>query len=74
MAHERYVAGREINGDRPPDEVARRLFAHGGGAGVHVYANVITVDMARGGDHEGLAEIIEGLYTYYREGVLPAIP
>jgi hypothetical protein len=30
--------------------------------------------MARGGHPEGIAEIIEGLYTYYREGVLPAIP
>jgi hypothetical protein len=74
MAHERYLAGQEVTGDRPPDEVARRLFAHGGVAGVHVYGNVITVALARGGDHEGLADIIEGLYTYYREGVQPAIP
>jgi hypothetical protein len=74
MAHERYTAGQEVTGDRPPDEVARRLFAHGGVAAVHVYGNVITVTLARGGHNEGLSEIIEGLYTYYREGVQPAIP
>jgi hypothetical protein len=74
MGHERYVAGEEIIGDRPPDELARRLFAHQGVAAVHVYSNMITVELARGGSAEGLKDLIEGLYTYYREGVQPAIP
>jgi len=73
MAHERYVAGQEITGDRPPDELARRLFAHGGIAAVHIYSNVVTVELARGGSNSGLTEVIEGLYIYYREGVQPAI-
>jgi hypothetical protein len=72
--HERYVAGQEVTGDRPPDELARRLLAHGGVAAVHIYANMVTVELAWGGHSEGLAEIVEGLYTYYREGVTPAIP
>ena len=46
MGHERYRAGQEIIGDRPPDELARRLFAHGGVEGVHIYSNVVTVDLA----------------------------
>ena len=74
MAHERYRAGQVITGDRPPDELARRLFAQGGVAAVHIYSNVITVELARGGTAEGLKEVIEGLYIYYREGVQPAIP
>jgi hypothetical protein len=74
MAHERYVAGQDVTGDRPPDELARRLFAHGGVAAVHIYSNMITVELARGGSPDGLQEVIEGLYTYYREGVQPAIP
>jgi hypothetical protein len=74
MAHERYRAGVEITGDRPPDEVARRIFAHGSADEVHVYANVVTVTLARGHGPDGLREIIEGLYTYYREGVTPALP
>ena len=74
MAHERYVQNEEVTGDRPPDELARRLFARGGVAAVHVYANVATVELSRGGTTEGLKEIIEGLYTYYRPGVEPAIP
>lgn len=74
MAHERYVAGESILGDRPPDELARRLFACGGVAAVHVYGNVVTVELARGGTTAGLRDVIEGLYTYYRDGVQPALP
>jgi len=74
MAHERYRSGTDVIGARPPDELARRLFAQGSAEEVHVYGNVVTVVLARGHGPEGLREIIEGLYTYYREGVTPAIP
>ncbi len=74
MSHLRYTAGQTVVGDRPPDELARRLFAHGGIESVHVFSNVITVVLSRGSHGEGMKEIIEGLYTYYREGVTPAIP
>jgi hypothetical protein len=74
MAHERYRLGQEVTGDRPPDELARRLFARGGVSAVHVYGNVVTVDLARNGSPDGIKELIEELYIYYREGVQPAIP
>lgn len=72
MDHERYVAGQEIPGHRPPDELARRLFAHGGVTSVAMIGNTVTVDLADGHSSEGLREVIEGLYTFYREGVTPA--
>lgn len=72
MQHERYEAGQDIAGHRPPDELARRLFDHGGVNSVHVNSNVITIDLADGHDSTGLQEIIEGLFTFYREGVSPA--
>lgn len=72
MDHERYVAGQEIPGERPPDELARRLFAHGGVASVAMIGNTVTVDLADGHTSAGLREVIEGLYTFYREGVTPA--
>jgi len=74
MGHERYDLGKPIIGTRPPDELARRLFAHGGVQSVHVYSNIVTVTLARGGKADGIAEIIGDLYTYYREGVTPALP
>ncbi len=69
MGHERYLAGDVVEGDRPPDELARRLFERGGIDGIHINSNVITVHLARGADSEGLLEIIEDLYTHYRPGV-----
>lgn len=67
--HERYLADRPVEDDRPSDELARRLFERGGIDGIHIYANVITLHLARGANTEGIVEIIEDLYTYYRPGV-----
>lgn len=74
MAGERYVAGQEIADDRPSDVLAQRFFEHGGVKSVHVSVNVITVVLEDGGALEGLAEIVEDLYTHYREGVVPEVP
>jgi hypothetical protein len=73
MGHERYRSP-EVTGHRPVDELARRLFAAGGVAAVHVYSNVVTVELAEGSAGEGLADVIRDLFTYYREGVEVADP
>ena len=69
MGHERYKVGTPVEGNRPPDELARRLFDHGGIDSIHINSNVITLDMAKGGNSDGIAGVIEDLYTYYRPGV-----
>jgi hypothetical protein len=69
MGHEHYRAGTPIEGTRPPDELARRLFALGGVERVHVSSNVVTVELERGVEPAGIAEVIGDLYTYYRPGV-----
>ena len=71
MGHERYKGAEDAVGDRWVDELARQLFAHGGIDAIHVYGNVITVDLAKGGSSDGLADVIHGLYIHYRPGVLP---
>ena len=58
----------------PPDTLARHLFEHGGVAAVHVYSNVIDVELSDEGTPAGLRELIEGLFIHYREGVRPSIP
>ncbi len=67
--HEIYRAGQLIEGDRPPDELARRLFARGGIEIVSINSSMVTVDLEKGASSDGLKEIIEDLYTYYRPGV-----
>jgi hypothetical protein len=71
MGHERFASADEAIGPRPAAEIARRLFATGKVDHVHAYLNMITVDIAKGFTADGLAGIIESLYTYYRPGVLP---
>ncbi len=69
MGHERYRADREVSGHRPPDELARMLFEHGGVGGVHINSNVITVEVARGGDVTGIRDLIEKMFIFYKPGV-----
>ena len=74
MGHERYKSPADALSTRPPDELARRLFAHGCVDGVHIYSNVITVDIAKGGSTAGMVDTIRDLFLYYREGSAPATP
>ena len=71
MEHHRYPSRVSATGNRPADELARRLFDHGGVDAVHVYSNVITVDLSKGGRTDGMVDIIRELYTYYLPGVQP---
>ena len=71
MGHERYNRREDATGDRPVDELARRLFDHGGIDGIHIYSNVITIDLGKGSDSDGLAQIIEELFIHYVPGVTP---
>jgi len=68
MGHERYNEGTEILGDRPTDELARRLIDTGQVSGVSINGNVVTVELSRT-EYDGLLEVIEDLYTYYVPGV-----
>ena len=74
MGHERYHSRADATGVRPVDELARRLFDHGGVEGVHVYSNVVTVDLIEGQSSDGLKDVVENLFIYYSEGVAPAEP
>jgi hypothetical protein len=71
MGHERYRSRDDATGPRPPDELARRLFDHGGVEAVHVYSNVITVDLAPGATAAGMTDVIHGLFIHYVPGVVP---
>lgn len=69
MGHESYDLGKPIHKDRPPDEVAKALFATGKVDEVHVYAQTITVKLRGSEDSSGLAQVLEDIYTHYRPGV-----
>lgn len=67
MGHERYSSSVPVEGDRPPDVLARRLFERGGVQTVHVYGGVVTVQLDAD-DASGIKDIIADLYIFYRPG------
>ena len=69
MGHERYQVAHPIFGNRPPDQLANALFATGQVDEVHVYGQAITVKLFEGAGTDGLKQLIEDLYVYYRPGV-----
>lgn len=71
MGHEHFVDPAEAVGPRPAAELARRLFATGRVDAVHVFSNQVTLDLRKGYDAEGLADVVRGLYTYWLPGVEP---
>jgi len=79
MGHERYRAGDEIIGERPADELARRMLATGKIAAVHIHGSMVTAELVHdvsaagsgsGGEEASeMAAVISDLYTYYVPGV-----
>jgi hypothetical protein len=71
MGHEQYQTVPPPTVDTPGAELARRLMATGQVDGVHVYSNIVTVDLLKGHTSDGLSDIVRDLYIYYRPGVVP---
>ena len=71
QGHERFRSVLDAHGPSPSDELARLLFATGKVAGVHVYANIVTVDLEKGYDADGLADVVRDMYQYWKPGVEP---
>ncbi len=67
MGHERYESPPSDLLQRPPDELARRLFAHGGVEKIHVHGSIVTVTVGGGHTGAGLGDIIRNLFLHYGE-------
>ncbi len=71
MGHERFGSASDAVGPRPSAALARTLFDTGKVSGVHVFGNIVTVDLEKGFDSEGLADLVREMYRYWKEGVEP---
>ena len=69
--HEQFASVGDAVGPRPSAELARRLFGTGQVSGVHLYMNVITVDLQKGFGADGLGDIVRDLYQYWKPGMVP---
>ena len=73
QGHERFTSEGDAIGPRPAAELARRLFATGQIDGLHVYSNIVTVNLRRGFAGDGLYDIVRELYQYWKPGMEPAV-
>lgn len=71
MGHERFISAAEAKGPRPAAVVARRLFESGQVSWVHVYGNIVTVQLSSGATQSGLDTIVRDLYQYWKPGMTP---
>lgn len=75
MGHESFMASEQTarlaTAQTSSAELARRLFATGRVARVHVYQNIITVDLVHGQTSDGLADVVRDLYQYWKPGMEP---
>lgn len=73
MGHERFTSADVPVATTPSAALARRLFDTGKVDAVHVYANIVTVDLRKGFTADGLKGVVEDLYTFYRPGFVPPV-
>ncbi len=71
MGHERFESAAQAKGTRPAAVVARRLLESGQVSWVHVYGNIVTVQLAAGATQSGLDAIVRDLYQYWKPGMMP---
>ena len=71
MGHERYASVAEATGEKPAAVLARSLFGTGKVSAVHVFSNIVTVEVADAANNEGLSDILRDMYQYWKPGVKP---
>jgi len=71
MGHERFGSVADAIGPRPSAALARQLFETGKVSHVHVFGNMVTVDLEKGFDSDGLTDIVREMYRYWKPGVTP---
>lgn len=69
MGHEVFHTAADAIGPRPAAALARNLLSTGQVAVVHVYGNMITLDLVRGASSAGLGDVIRDLYQYWKPGM-----
>ena len=71
QGHEHYATATDARGTKPADVLARRLFATGAVKSVHVYGNMITLDVTSAANESALLAAVEDMYQFWTPGKVP---
>ena len=69
MGHERFTSMADAVGPRPAAALARQLLATGKVDSVYMYSNIISVDITKGFNADGLGDVVRNMYQYWKPGV-----
>jgi hypothetical protein len=69
MGHERFTSLQQAIGPRPAAVVARQLLSTGQVDSVYVYGNIISVDISKGFNSDGLSDVVRNMYQYWKPGM-----
>ena len=69
MGHERFTSMADAVGPRPAAALARQLLATGKVDSVYMYGNIISVDITKGFNADGLGDVVRNMYQYWKPGM-----
>ena len=72
MGHEEFATAADAIGPRPAAALARQLLATGHVDKVHMFGNIVTVELARGFTADGLSDVVRDMYQYWKPGMEPS--
>ncbi len=73
MGHEMFRSADDAIGPRPAASLARQLLATGQVDSVHVFGNIVTVDLLKGFTADGLSDVVRDMYQYWKPGMEPQV-
>ena len=66
MGHRMFLSADDVTSDTDPaDVLATKMFDRGGIDSVHVNGSVVTIDLAKGQNSEGIKEVITSMFLHY---------
>lgn len=71
QGHEHFASAAEATGPKSAAMLARSLFDTGKVKAVHVFSNIVTVDVADAANSSGLSQILKDMYQYWKPGMEP---
>ena len=69
MGHERFTSMLDAVGPRPAAALARQLLSTGKVDSVYMYGNIISVDISKGSNADGLSDVVRDMYQYWKPGM-----
>jgi hypothetical protein len=69
MGHERFTSMSDAVGPRPAAVLARQLLSTGKVDSVYIYSNIISVDISKGFNADGLGDVVRNMYQYWKPGM-----